>query len=309
MNKDTIFTDVQADIEGKNEKLMRWGTYVSVMAALIMIIIKAIAYLMTSSVAILSSLVDSLLDLITSTVNLFAVRHALEPADREHRYGHGKAESIAGLVQAAFISGSSVLLIFEVASRLLHKQAIENGIVGIAVMIMTIVITALLVKFQRYIVNRTGSIALKADSLHYTGDLLFNLGVIISLVLSTYFGWYITDPLFALIVVFVLFKGAYEVTKQSLAQLMDEELSDDIREQIRTIALHHPNVINLHELRTRSSGRKYFIQLHLEMDGELKLREAHQIACDVEHSIYEAFPNAEIIIHQDMEGLEVQETR
>ncbi len=288
---------------------MRWATYASVVVAIILIIIKIIAYVFTGSVAILSSLIDSFLDFIASGINLFAVRHSLVPADHDHRYGHGKAEAIAGLAQAAFIVGSALFLIFEAINRFSHQQAVENGMVGISVMLITIALTALLVKFQRYVVEKTGSIAITADSLHYVGDLLLNLSVIVALILSVYFDWQMADPIFALLIALYILKSAWVIGKQSLAQLMDQELPDEVREKIKAIALQHPEVRNLHELRTRSSGRQYFFQLHLEMDGELKLKEAHQIANEVEIEICKAFPNAEVIIHEDMEGLHEGEIR
>ena len=295
--------------QDENGKLMRWATYASVAVAIVLIIIKIMAYLLTGSVAILSSLIDSFLDLIASGINLFAVKHALVPADHDHRYGHGKAEAIAGLTQAAFIVGSSLFLIFEAINRFSHPQVVENGMVGIGVMVITITLTALLVKFQHYVVKETGSIAINADSLHYVGDLLLNLSVIAALILSVYFDVQMADPVFALLIAAFILKSAWEIVKQSLTQLMDQELPDTLREEIKAIALQHPEVRNLHELRTRSSGRQYFIQLHLEMDGELKLKEAHQIANEVENEICKAFPNAEVIIHEDMEGLHDGETR
>ena len=288
---------------------MRWATYASLAVAIILIVIKIMAYLVTGSVAILSSLIDSFLDFIASGINLFAVRHALVPADHDHRYGHGKAEAIAGLAQATFIVGSALFLIFEAINRFSHQQALENGMVGIGVMLITIALTALLVKFQRYVVKKTGSIAITADSLHYVGDLLLNLSVIVALILSIYLDWQMADPIFALMIALYILRSAWVIGKQSLAQLMDQELPDEVREEIKAIALQHPEVLNLHELRTRSSGRQYFFQLHLEMDGELKLKEAHQIANAVEIEICKAFPNAEVIIHEDMEGLHEGEIR
>ena len=295
--------------QDESGKLMRWATYASVAVACILIVIKIMAYLLTGSVAILSSLIDSFLDMIASVINLFAVRHALVPADHDHRYGHGKAEAIAGLTQAAFITGSSVFLIFEAINRFYHQQPIENGGVGIGVMLITIAVTAILVKFQRYVVKETGFIAITADSLHYVSDLLLNLSVIVALILSIYFDWQMADPIFALLIAAFILKSAWDIAKQSLAQLMDQELPDELREKIKKIALQHPEVLNLHELRTRSSGRQYFIQLHLELNGELMLKEAHQIASEVEIEICKEFPNAEVIIHEDMEGIHEDETR
>ncbi len=290
-------------------KLMRWATYASVAVASILMTIKMIAYVFTGSIAILSSLIDSFLDLIASAINLFAVKHALIPADHDHRYGHGKAEAIAGLAQATFITGSSLFLFFEAINRFYNRQPVENEIVGIGVMLMSIMLTGALLTLQHYVVKKTGSIAITADSLHYVGDLLLNLSVIIALILSIYFDWQRADPIFALLIAVFILKSAWEIGKQSLAQLMDQELPDNVREQVKRIALQHAQVLNLHELRTRSSGRRFFIQLHLEMDGELKLKEAHEIASQVETKICRAFPNAEVIIHQDMEGLHDDEIR
>ena len=295
--------------QDESGKLMRWATYASVAVAIVLIIIKTMAYLLTGAVAILSSLIYSFLDFLASGINLFAVRHSLVPADHDHRYGHGKAEAIAGLAQSAFIVGSALFLIFEAINRFSHQQVLENGMVGIGVMLITIALTGLLVKFQRYVVKKTGSIAITADSLHYAGDLLLNLSVIVALILSIYLDWQIADPIFALMIALYILRSAWMIGKQSLAQLMDQELPDEVREEIKAIALQHPEVLNLHELRTRSSGRQYFFQLHLEMDGELKLKEAHQIANAVEIEICKAFPNAEVIIHEDMEGLHEGEIR
>lgn len=295
--------------QDESGKLMRLATYASVAVAIVLIFIKIVAYLMTGSIAILSSLIDSFLDFIASGINLVAVRHSLVPADHEHRYGHGKAEAIAGMAQAAFITGSAVFLIFEAINRFFHQQTVENGAVGIGVMLISIILTSFLVKFQRHVVNKTGSIAIGADSLHYVGDLLMNSSVIIALILSVYLDWQMADPLFALLIAAFIIKSAVDIGKQSLAQLMDQELPDEVREEIKAIALRHPGVHNLHELKTRSSGRQYFIQLHLEMDGDLKLKDAHEIASEVQLEICNAFPNAEVIIHEDMQGLHGDETR
>lgn len=303
------FSSPAMTTQDESGKLMRWASYASVAVVFVLIIIKSIAYAATGSVAILSSLTDSFMDFIASAINLFAVKHALVPADHDHRYGHGKAEAIAGLTQVAFMIGSSLFLIFEATYRFNHQQSIENGTIGIAVMLITITLTAILLKFQYYVVKKTGSIAITADSLHYVGDLLLNLSVIAALILSIYFDWQVADPIFALLIAAFILKSAWDIAKQSLAELMDQELPDALRDEIKTIAMRHPQVFNLHELRTRSSGRQYFIQLHLEMDGELKLKEAHEIASAVEIEICKAFPNAEVIIHEDMEGLHAHELR
>lgn len=284
-------------------RLKRAATYASVSVALVLIGAKTVAWLMTGSVSMLSTMVDSLLDLAASAVNLIAVRQALVPADREHRFGHGKAEPVAGLVQGAFVCGSAAFLLFEAGERLYNPVAIANSTVGFAVMGFSIVVTAALVLYQKYVVRRTGSVAIGADSLHYAADLLVNVSVVAALALTVHFGWVYADSLIAIAIAFVILRGASSIIRQSLNLLMDRELPDDERDRIRTIALGHPGVIDMHDLRTRSSGPSTFIQLHLEMDGEITLHDAHIIAETVMAQIEDAFPGAEVLIHEDPHGV------
>lgn len=287
-----------------NENLMRSASYVSVGVALILIIIKLAAYITTHSVALLASLIDSFLDIAASTVNLIAIRHALTPADDEHRFGHGKAEPLAGLAQSAFISGSALFLIVEAGDRLLHPVSIEHGAVGIIVMIVSTVLTVGLVWYQSYVVRKTGSVAISADSLHYVGDVLANLSIILALVLSVNFGWTMADPVFAFAIAAYVLYSAWKIIRGSLDQLMDRELPEEVRNQIIEVAMSHPEVRNLHELRTRTSGHMTFIQMHLEMDRDISLLKAHTIADEVEQELYRMFPDSEVIIHEDPEGIE-----
>jgi ferrous-iron efflux pump FieF len=286
------------------DRLRRWATYASVAVALLLISVKFAAWLETGSVALLSSLIDSLLDAVASIVNLFAVRHALTPADREHRFGHGKAEPLAVLGQSAFIIGSALLLLAEAVRRLIHPATVENPPAGIAVMVFSIVVTIALVLYQRHVVRRTGSIAITADELHYRGDLILNGSVIAALILSGIFGLRILDPLFGAAIGLWIIYSAARLARLSLVQLMDRELPDDEREKIRDIALSHPEVAAAHDLRTRVAGPTAFIQLHIEMDGDISLVRAHEISDEVEARLRAAYPHAEIIIHQDPEGVE-----
>jgi len=283
---------------------MRQATYASVAVAGTLIVAKTAAWAITDSVAMLSALIDSLLDAAASVINLFAVRHALQPADREHRFGHGKAESLAGLGQAAFITGSAVFLVFEAVQRLARPVVVENGGVGIAVSIYAIVATLGLVLYQTYVIRRTKSVAIAADSLHYKSDLALNASVIVALILSGTFGIAFADPVFAIgIAAFVLY-SAWRIFKRSFDELMDREFPQDVRRKIKEIATSPAEVIDMHDLRTRSSGRDSFIQLHLELPSDISLMEAHRIADDVELRLREAFPEAEVIIHQDPAGVE-----
>lgn len=291
------------------DRLTRFATYASVSVALLLVSIKAIAWFTTDSVAVLSSLIDSMLDVLASFVTLFAVRTAQEPADREHRFGHGKAEPLAALAQSAFIAGSAALLLFEAGHRLIQPASISKPELGVAVIGFTIVATLALVLFQRWVIRRTGSIAINADSLHYRGDLMLNAAVIAALVLGGWFGWFYADPLFATAIAVYILINAWSIVREALDMLMDRELPDDDRERIYEIARAHPETHRAHDLKTRRSGQMTFIQMHLEMDPNISLYRAHQIADEVEALIHEAYPGAEVIIHQDPVGIDEQHTR
>jgi len=290
---------VSADVA----RLMRLATYASVATALALILAKVVAYLLTDSVSMLSTLLDSLMDAAASLVNLIAVRHALTPADREHRFGHGKAEALAGLGQSTFIAGSAAFLLFESIGRLVSPQPVANGIVGIGVMLFSMAVTLVLVLFQRHVIRRTSSIAVSADSLHYVGDIAANLAVLAALVLSSQFGWNRSDPIFAIGVSVYVGFTAWQIARGAFDMLMDREMPDEERSRIRAIVMANPRVRNMHDLRTRRSGPHRFIQFHLEMDPEMRLTEAHILSDEVEAAILKEFPAAEVIIHEDPEGV------
>jgi ferrous-iron efflux pump FieF len=289
--------------------LMRAAGVASVAAALVLIGLKLIAYLATGSVSLLSTLFDSALDAGASIVNMIAIRHALTPADAEHRFGHGKAEPLAGLMQVAFILGSSILLLVEVVDHLRVPRPIAAPGIGIAVMIASILITGALVLFQRHVVRRTGSIAVKADSAHYGSDVLVNVSVIMALVASWQFGLWWIDPLVGLGIAGVIVMTAFRIGREALDMLMDREMDEADRSRIKEIVRRHPEVRDLHDLRTRIAGLHRFIQFHLELDNEITLRHAHVISDAVEAGVLEAFPGAEVIIHQDPEGVVEQRAR
>jgi ferrous-iron efflux pump FieF len=289
--------------------LMRAASVASVAAAFAMIGVKFYAYLETQSVSLLSTLFDSLLDIGASIVNLLAVRHALTPADAEHRFGHGKAEPLAGLVQVAFILGSCVLLLVEVWDHFLHPKPVTNARLGIGVMLLSIAVTGVLIAFQRYVVRETGSVAIKADAAHYGSDFLVNISVIAALLLSTYLGWWWIDPAFGLLVAGFIGLTAISIGRDSLDMLMDREMGDSERDRIKEIVRNHPEVLSLHDLRTRIAGQAKFIQFHLELDSEVSLKDAHRISDAVEDDLIRAFPDAEIIIHQDPYGVDERRAR
>jgi len=283
-------------------RLMRLATYVSVSVAISLILTKLVAWFWTDSVSMLATLIDSTLDALAAILNMIAVRHALTPADKDHRFGHGKAEALAGLGQAMFIAGSAGFLMLEAFGRFFHPQPIESVAVGVGVMIFSLVATLGLLAVQTHVIKKTNSTAIKADSLHYKTDLYMNASVIAALLLAVY-GWPGFDAVFGIgIGIFVLY-SAWEIVRHAIGDLMDKELSNEERQQIVDIILAHPKTRGMHDLRTRKSGVTYFIQLHLELDDHLLLREAHKIADEVEASLYKAFPNSEIIIHEDPASL------
>ncbi|HEX7967917.1 MAG TPA: cation diffusion facilitator family transporter [Stellaceae bacterium] len=284
--------------------LMRRATYASIAVAGVMVLVKLAAWLLTDSVSLLSSLLDSLLDAAASLVNLVAIHQALTPADREHRFGHGKAEPLASLGQAAFITGSAVLLLIQGLQHLLSPAPVTNTGIGVAVMVFAIIVTLVLVRYQRSIIKRTGSLVVSADELHYRSDLILNGAVIVSLLATSRLGWVYVDPIFGIAIGLWIIYGAWQVARKAVVQLMDQELPDDARARIRKIALAHPQVKAVHDLRTRAAGPDAFVQIHLEMDGNLTLKDAHRISDAVEADILAAFPHAEVMIHQDPEGVE-----
>jgi len=283
-------------------RLMKLATYASTSVALTLIICKAVAWLMTDSVSLMATLIDSCLDALASIINLIAVRHALAPADKQHRFGHGKAEALAGLGQATFITGSAMFLLLEAISHFWNPHPISEMSIGVGIMIISILATYGLMMFQQHVINKTDSTAIKADRLHYKTDLLVNGSVIIALLLA-YYGWVGFDPLFALLIAGYILYSAWEIVKESLNLLMDREMPDDDRQKIKSIVRSHPKALGMHDLRTRKSGMTVFIQLHLELDDTLTLMRAHEIADEVEALLLDAYPGAEIIIHQDPHSL------
>lgn len=279
-------------------RLVNLAGRAAIFAASLLIIVKLLAWFMTGSSSILAALTDSLMDVTTSIINLFAIKIALQPADDEHRFGHGKAESLAGLAQAAFISGSSVLLMLNGISALLNGNQIAASNVGIAVMIFSVVVTIALVAFQTHIVKRTGSLAIKADSMHYRTDIFMNGAVLLALILAG-IGWHWADGLFAIIVSLYILHGAWEIGSQSVDALMDKQLPKSDQELIIKAAYKIEDVRGVHDLRTRQSGNTKFIQLHLELDDDQTLLEAHQKADILEDALEKLFPHADILIHLD----------
>ena len=279
-------------------RLLRLATYASVTTALVLIAGKLTAALLTGSVSVLASLVDSMMDAVASLINLLAVHYSLQPPDREHRFGHGKAEPLAGLAQAAFITGSAVFLILHAVNRLLHPQPLNAALVGVGVLLFAIAATVVLLLFQRHVIRLTYSTAIRADALHYATDLLTNAATLLALGLAM-LGWPLADPIFAIGIALYILYSAGHIGHEAIQLLMDHELPPEVHARIKEIARGHARVRGIHDIRTRRSGQTYFIQLHLMLDDQMPLVEAHRVADEVEAAIVAAFPNADVLIHED----------
>ena len=274
----------------------------SVAAALILLILKIYAALQTGSVAMLGSLADTALDLVASLVTLFAVRVAAMPADREHRFGHGKAEALAALAQVVIISISAIGIAWRAVDRLLRGQVTANAEYGIAVSIVAILVTLALVAYQRSVIRRTGSVAIRTDAVHYQSDLLLNLSVIVALVLDQYFGLAGADPVFGMLIAAWLFWGAWRASSHAFDQLMDREWPEEKRMRFLAVASSRPEARGVHDLRTRSSGTHDFAQFHIWVDPKMTVAAAHEVVEAIESDLEREFPGCEVLIHLDPEG-------
>lgn len=279
------------------------ATIASVSVASLLTLAKLGAWLLTGSIAILSGALDSLMDLLGSAIILYAVLHAARPADAHHRYGHGKAEPLAGLALSAFVGGSGLLVLIFAVDRLIHPVKVQSTAVGLAVIGFSIALSLGLVVFQRHVARVTRSAAIAADSLHYMSDLLINLAVVAMLLAYRWTDLVWLDPLVALLIAGYLGFGAWRIGRRCLDMLMDRELPLGDRERIEDIVRSVDDVRGIHDLRTRSSGPARFVEFHLEMDGKLRLSDAHAVAHTVESALMTAFPGADVVIHQEPEGL------
>ncbi|WP_130902264.1 cation diffusion facilitator family transporter [Pseudomonas sp. Sample_23] len=282
----------------EHARLLRLATRASVAVACTLIVAKAIAWWLSGSVSMLAGLTDSALDGVTSMLNLLAVHYALRPADDDHRYGHGKAESLAGMAQALFIGGSAVLIAFQAYQRLQTPEPLGAPWLSIGVIVFSLLLTAALLMLQHRVIKQTGSNAVRADSLHYRSDLLLNGSILIALVLAA-MGFAQLDAWFGLGIAAYIFWSAIQIARESFSVLMDEELPTDVSQHMLELACSVPGVLGAHDLRTRISGNHWFVQLHLELPGELTLSVAHGISDQAAAAIHKAYPKAEVLVHAD----------
>lgn len=274
----------------------------SLTVAVFLIALKAWAWAASGSVAMLASLADSGLDLAGSLFTFFAVRYAAAPPDREHRYGHGKAEAFAGLMQSGLVAFSALVVALEAGRRLLEPAPVTHGLMGIAVMVVSLAATGALVAAQTAAIKRTGSVATRADRLHYASDIAANLVVMIGIAGGAFFALYWADAVAGLAVAAWLAWSAYNVARESANHLLDREVSDEHRARIRALAEQDPRMGRVHDLRTRTSGPYLHIQFHADLEPTLTLEDAHRIVVAAEERIRAAFPTADIIIHPDPRG-------
>lgn len=284
-----------------NDQLVRITSQSSIAVAFVLTITKLYAAYTTNSLSIISSLFDSSIDMLASIGNLIAITMAAKPADKKYQFGYGKLEAVSALIQSLLIIVSLLFLIGEAIPRFLNPQSpINQPEIGIAVMILSIVLTLGLTAFQRYTINRTQSLVVKADSLHYKTDLAVNIVVLTSLTLSPYFAY--IDAIMCVCISGYMIWTTKEIIGESLAILLDKEIDYQDQLQIIKIINQHPKISGFHNFRTRSSGKRIFIEAHIEMDPKLTLVEAHNIAHELKDEVEALFPHSEMIVHQDPIG-------
>lgn len=279
-------------------RLLRRATHAALATALLLVACKAVAWWLSGSVSLLAGLTDSLLDSAASLLNLLAVHYALRPADDNHRYGHGKAEALAGLGQAMFIGLSAVLVGSQGVDRLLHPEPLGAQAVGVVVMLLSLALTAALLAYQRHVVRVTGSTAIRADSLHYRSDLLLNASILLALVLAG-FGLEQVDALFGIGIAFYILWSAVSIVREAGAVLMDREVSAEVSARLQALAASPPGVLGCHDLRSRVSGTRWFVQVHIDLPADLPLSKAHDLCEAVEQAIRREYPSAEVLVHPD----------
>lgn len=286
-----------------HNRLKKAAATASIMLSGGLCLLKIFGAFYTGSLAILSSLIDSLADVFASSVSYVAIRFSTRPASQEHRYGYGRAESISALVQSAFIAGSGLFVMYDGIGRLITPKPMEKPGLGIVIMLLSLSATILLIVFQKYVARKTSSPAIAADSAHYTVDVLTNLSIVLSLIVVKYFhiGWF--DVLTAFVISAYLIYNAYKIAAEAISALTDRELSEDIRQKVIDIVINSEGIDGYHDFRSRDLGGSYFFEIHLELDGNLTLNKTHELTDNVEEKIKNAFPGAQVIIHQDPYGL------
>ena len=274
----------------------------SVATACLLLALKSYAAFQTGSVAMLGSLADTGLDLVASLVTLWGVHVAATPADDNHRFGHGKAEALAALFQVALITLSAAGIGWQAVTRLMHGGSTAHAEYGIGVSVIALILTFALIAYQRHVLRQTGSLAIRADNVHYQSDLLLNGSVIVAIILDQYLGFSGADPMFGVLIALWLAWGAWGSAVTAIHQLMDKEWPEERRQQFLMVAARHPELRGIHDLRTRTSGAHDFVQFHVDVAPDLTVADAHRVMEEVEARLAEDFPGVQILIHPDPQG-------
>ena len=289
----------------KNIKfLVKSASVASLLVASTLIVLKYYAWVSTSSVSLLGSLADSLIDFLASVFVLIAITYSFFPADEKHRFGYGKSEGLVAFIQSLLIGVSGIYVFIEAIQRLIYPSQINKPIVAIWVMIVSIALTIALIMYQKYVVEKSKSMAIESDQYHYLTDTFINLSVLFSVVISGWTRFIFIDAVVGLLISGVVLYNAFSLLKKSFKILLDQEIESSHRDQIKKIALQHPKVLGFHDLRTRDTGRNYIIQFHLELDPEMTLLESHTITDEVTDNVLKKYPDSEIIIHTDPLGID-----
>lgn len=284
--------------------LNKQAIILSVALSLFLVAIKTYAWFVTDSVSLLSSLLDSSLDVVVSTCNMLAIYYSAKPADDDHSFGHDSIEDIVGLVQAAFIGASGLFLIYEASHRFVEPVPLQHANEGMIVISISMLCTLIIVLYEKHVAKKTGSLVIEADLMHYVSDFLVSASIIASLFLAAKPGWGIADPLLAVLIALYIIYTAFGIGIRAFNNLMDRELPDDIRTDIIQVLDTDTTILGYHALKTRQSGSRRFIQFHLDMDETLSLKEAHDMAVEVRKKIIEKIGPAEIIVHEDPKAIQ-----
>ena len=286
------------------DPLVRSAAIASLLVASTLIVLKYYGWVTTTSVSLLGSLADSLIDFLASVFVFVAISYSILPADAKHRFGYGKSEGLAAFVQSLFIGISGIYVCFEAIKRLLNPSQINQPSIAIWVILVSIVLTLALIMYQKYVVKKSKSMAIESDQYHYLTDIFINLSVLFSIVITGWTRFVFIDALVGLLISGVVLYTSVTLLKKSFKILLDQEIQSDDRDRIKEIALDHPKVLGFHDLRTRDTGRKYIIQFHLELDPNMSLLESHEITDEVTDNVLKLYPDSELIIHTDPLGID-----
>ncbi|OYZ46906.1 MAG: divalent metal cation transporter FieF [Novosphingobium sp. 16-62-11] len=287
----------------EHANLNRKAALASIVVALLLAGMKLWAVISTGSASMLGSLADTTLDLVASVATLIGVWVAAMPDDANHRFGHGKAEALAAMFQVVLISISAIGIAVRAVGQFFGQVQVAEPETGVIVSAIAMGATLALLAYQRHVIRQTRSLAISTDNVHYKSDLFLNLAVIVALLLEARAGIRGADAVFAFGIALWLGWSAWGASQAAVDQLMDHEWPLEKRERFLELVSQHPELKGLHDLRTRTSGNRDFVQFHVWVDGRMTVTEAHRVMDEIEDKLMAAFPGVEILIHPDPEGL------